>query len=108
MALKQQQSKAVEDTPPFNHNMSITRLIQASLLLIAVSVPATQALAQTPQIQTYTAYQIIPEGTAAVIYFHPTTFTAGDSVVLDLSKTGDDESRASLSPNSITLSSTTP
>ena len=81
----------------------MTRLIPTSLLLMAVSLLATQAVAQTPQIQAYTAYKVIPEGLSAIISFEPTTITADDSVTLDLSKTGDDESRASLSDNSITL-----
>ena len=70
---------------------------------MAVSLLASQAVAQTPQIQAYTAYKVIPEGLSAIISFEPTTITADDSVTLDLSKTGDDESRASLSDNSITL-----
>ena len=108
MALKQQQSKAVEDTPPFYHNMSITRLIPTSLLLILISLLATQAMAQAPQIQAHTAYQIIPEGAFAVISFEPSIIAADDSVTLDLSIEGDGASQASLSANSITLTSGAP
>ena len=61
-----------------------------------------------PSIQAYTAYQLIPEGEAAVISFEPSTITVGESVTLDLRIEGDGASQASLSPNFITLSSTTP
>ena len=54
------------------------------------------------------AYQVIPEGTSVVISFEPTAIAAGDSVILNLSKIGDDKSQASLSDNSITLSSEEP
>ena len=70
---------------------------------MAVSLLVTQVMAQTPQIQAYTAYKVIPEGNSAIISFEPTTITADNSVTLDLSTTGDDKSRASLSNNSITL-----
>ena len=60
------------------------------------------------QIQAHTAYQVIPEGGAAIISFQPTGITDGDSVTLGLSKTGDGASRAVLSTNSITLTSDAP
>ena len=66
----------------------MTRLIPTSLLLIAVSLLTTQALAQVPQIQAYTAYQVIPEGTAAIISFEFPTGTISDSVSINLRKTG--------------------
>ena len=68
----------------------------------------TQLITPTPQIQAHTAYQVIPEGTAAIISFQPTDIAAGDSVTLGLSKTGDGASRAVLSANSITLTSAAP
>ena len=108
MVPKQQQRKPEEDTPLPNHNISMSRLMSTGLLLIAVSLLTTQAFAQAPQIQAHTAYQIIPEGEAAVISFEPSTITAGESVTLDLSIEGADASQASLSPEFITLSSTTP
>ena len=62
----------------------------------------------SPQVQAYTAYQVIPEGNAAIISFAPTTITDGESVRLNLRKTGTGASRASLSANSITLTSDAP
>ena len=86
--------KAIDDELVEEEGSSGVKLMATALRVtipqITITVPANDKLIP---IQAYTAYQVIPEGTSVVISFEATTITAGDSVIMDLSKTGDDKSQ---------------
>ena len=87
-------------------------LKQAGTFFIMACLLVTPTLAQlSPMVEIRTNRTVIPEGTSATISFNADASIApGDSIVIDLSASGDEQiqTRISLEPASVTLSANAP